>query len=51
MVQPIVQDYRKDLTERGYTDKDIDAFYGFIRERAEYWQKQEKEKKIPSPWN
>ncbi len=50
-VQPIVQDYRKDLTERGYTDKDIDAFYSFIRERAEYWQKQEKERKIPSPWN
>ncbi len=48
-VQPILQDYRKDLMGRGYSDKDIDAFYGFLKERTEYWKKQEKDRKIPTP--
>ena len=50
-VQPILDDYKKDLVTRGYTEKDVDAMYKFLRERIEYWKKAEKDRKIVSPLN
>jgi TRAP-type transport system periplasmic protein len=47
-VQPIVADFKKDLTGKGYKDAEIDGWLNFIRERTEYWETQEKARKIPS---
>jgi TRAP-type transport system periplasmic protein len=49
-VQPMLDTYRKDLVSKGYTDKDVDSFEAFVKERIEYWRKIEKEKKIVTPY-
>jgi len=49
-VQPMLDTFRKDLVSKGYTDKDVDGFEAFVRERIEYWRKIGKEKKIANPY-
>ena len=48
--QPVIEDYKKDLTSKGYTAKEIDGWLSFIKERIEYWKGQEKAKNIPTAY-
>ena len=43
---PVVADFKKDLTTKGYKLAEVDSWLSFIKERIEYWKGQEKAKKI-----
>jgi len=49
-VQPVIADFSKDLTSKGYKKAEVDSWLSFIRERIDYWKAQEKAKKIPTPF-
>jgi TRAP-type transport system periplasmic protein len=49
-VQPMLEDYKKELVSKGYTEKDADGFISYVRERIDHWRKIEKERKIPTPY-
>jgi hypothetical protein len=46
--QPVVEDFRKDLTSKGYKAAEIDGWLKYIDERIDYWEAQEKARKIPT---
>jgi TRAP-type transport system periplasmic protein len=46
--QPVIQDFRKDLSSKGYKETEVDSWITFVKERIEYWKGQEKAKKVPS---
>jgi TRAP-type transport system periplasmic protein len=48
--QPVIDEYRKDLASKGHTAAEIDQWISFVKERIEYWTKQEKAKKIPTSY-
>jgi len=48
--EPVIAAYKKDLVSRGYNEKEVDSFISFIRDRTEYWKKQEKLKNIPTAY-
>jgi TRAP-type transport system periplasmic protein len=48
--QPVIADYKKDLAQKGYKEKEIDAWFAFVKERIEYWKDREKAKKVPTPY-
>jgi TRAP-type transport system periplasmic protein len=48
--QPVIDDYKKDLASKDHNAAEIDQWIGFVKERIEYWTKQEKAKKIPTPY-
>jgi TRAP-type transport system periplasmic protein len=48
--QPVIADYKKDLVSKGYSEKEIDSWLAFVKERITYWTAQEKAKKIPTPY-
>ena len=48
--EPVVGDFRKDLTAKGFTAAEIDNWISFIKDRIEYWKEQEKAKKIPTAY-
>jgi len=47
-VEPVIADYKKDLSSKGYKAAEIDAWIAFAKERIEYWKGQEKAQKIPT---
>lgn len=47
-VEPVIAGYKKDMVSKGYTPTEVDKWLSYIRERIEYWKKQEKEKGMPS---
>ena len=49
-VQPVIADFGKDLTSKGYKKAEVDSWLSFIRERIDHWKAQEKAKKIPTPF-
>jgi TRAP-type C4-dicarboxylate transport system substrate-binding protein len=49
-VEPIIEAYKKDMAAKGFKEADVDTWLKFIKERIQYWTKQEKEKKIASPF-
>lgn len=49
-VQPVVTSYKKSMVSAGHSDKEIDSYISYIKERIEYWRKIEKEKGIPRPF-
>jgi TRAP-type C4-dicarboxylate transport system substrate-binding protein len=49
-VEPVIGAYRKDMIGKGFKGADVDNWLSYIKERADYWRKQEKERKIPSPF-
>jgi TRAP-type C4-dicarboxylate transport system substrate-binding protein len=49
-VDPVIADYKKDLTSKGYKAADIDAWIAFVKERIDYWKGQEKAQKIPTAY-
>jgi TRAP-type C4-dicarboxylate transport system substrate-binding protein len=49
-VQPVMANYKSSMVSAGHSDKDIDGYVNYIKERIEYWRKIEKEKGIPTPY-
>jgi TRAP-type transport system periplasmic protein len=50
VVQPVINDYKKDLLSKGYKGADIDAWLTYVKERIEYWKAQEKAEKVPTSY-
>jgi TRAP-type C4-dicarboxylate transport system substrate-binding protein len=48
--EPVVAGFKKDLTSKGYTEKEVGTWLEFIQERIQYWKGQEKAKKIPTAY-
>jgi TRAP-type C4-dicarboxylate transport system substrate-binding protein len=49
-VQPVIDDYKKDLVSKGYKAAEIDAWISFVNSRILYWKAQEKARKIPTSY-
>jgi TRAP-type C4-dicarboxylate transport system substrate-binding protein len=48
-VQPVIDDYMKSM-DKGSKKADMQAQLNYIYERIDYWSKQEKERKLKSPY-
>ncbi|MGD0237455.1 MAG: hypothetical protein ABSC55_23365 [Syntrophorhabdales bacterium] len=48
--EPVIGDFKKDLTAKGYKGSEVNSWMIFIKERIEYWKGQEKTRKIPTPY-
>lgn len=48
--QPVIAEFKKDMTSKGYKAAEVDSWLKFIHERIEYWKGQEKTKKIPTAY-
>ena len=49
-VEPVIQNYLKDMEAKGSRGAKWKQQLQFIRERIAYWSKQEKERKLKSPY-
>jgi TRAP-type C4-dicarboxylate transport system substrate-binding protein len=49
-VEPVIASYKKNMVSKGYKEGEIDGWLNYIDERIESWEKVEKQKKIPSPF-
>jgi TRAP-type C4-dicarboxylate transport system substrate-binding protein len=49
-VEPIIGVYKKNMASKGHTESEINGWLSYIKERIEYWRKQEKQRKIPAPF-
>lgn len=49
-VQPVIDDYKKDMVAKGFKAEEVDGWISFIKERIEYWKGQEKARKIPTAY-
>jgi len=49
-VQPVIDDYKKDLVSKGHKASEIDDWINFVNSRILYWKGQEKAKKIPTSY-
>jgi TRAP-type transport system periplasmic protein len=49
-VEPVIANYKKDMAGKGHDAATVDSWISFIKERIDYWHKQEQQKKIPSPF-
>jgi TRAP-type C4-dicarboxylate transport system substrate-binding protein len=47
-VEPVIEDYITKMAGKGYSEQEIREQLAFIRERMDYWEKQEVEEGIPS---
>ena len=45
-VQPVIEDYKKDLVSKSYKAGEIDEWIGFVTNRIQYWKGQEKARNI-----
>ena len=48
--QPVIAEYKKDLVSKGFSEKEVDSWLAFVKERVDYWKAQEKMKKIPTAY-
>jgi TRAP-type transport system periplasmic protein len=49
-VEPVINEFTQDLISKGYTQKDVDGYISYIRERIDYWAKEEKVRRIPTAY-
>lgn len=49
-VEPVIQAYVKAMEGKGYKKAEMEEQLKFIRERIAYWTKQEKDRKLKSPY-
>jgi len=47
--EPVIANYIKDMTSKGYTEAEVKGWISFLRERIDYWTKKQIEYRIPSP--
>ena len=48
-VEPVIQNYIKDMEGKGFKRAEMEAQLAYIRERIAYWGKQETDRKRKSP--
>jgi TRAP-type C4-dicarboxylate transport system substrate-binding protein len=49
-VEPVIDNYMKEMEKKGYKKADLDEQLKFIRERVAYWNRQEKDRKLKDPY-
>lgn len=49
-VDPVVENFKKDLVSKGYKAEEVNSWISFVKERIHYWKDQEKTKKIPTSY-
>ena len=49
-VQPVIEDYMKSMEGKGHKKAEMQAQLNYIYERIDYWNKQEKSRKLKSPY-
>ncbi len=49
-VEPVIDGYVKDMERKGYKKAETEDQLKFIRERIAYWSKQEKDRKLKTPY-
>lgn len=49
-LEPVIAQFKKELVSKGYKAAEVDSWFGYIRERVDYWKAQEKAKKIPTAY-
>ena len=49
-VEPVISAYKKDMVSKGHKEAEVDGWLSYIKERTEYWRKQEKQRKIAAPF-
>ena len=49
-VEPVISAYKKDMVSKGHKESDVDSWLNYIKERTEFYRKQEKQKKIAAPF-
>jgi TRAP-type C4-dicarboxylate transport system substrate-binding protein len=47
-VEPVIGDYKKSMVSKGYKDTDVDGWLKYIKERIDYWHKEQKKRGLPS---
>ncbi len=50
-VEPVIENYMKEMEAKGFKRAEMEGQLKFIRERVGYWSTQEKERKLKSPYN
>jgi TRAP-type C4-dicarboxylate transport system substrate-binding protein len=48
--EPVIADFKKDMIAQGHKAGEVDSWLSYVRERIEYWQGQEKAKKIATAY-
>lgn len=49
-VEPVIQNYIREMESKGYKRSDMEQQLQFIHERIAYWGRQERERKLKSPY-
>ena len=49
-VEPIIGAYKKNMASKGYKESEVDGWLSYIKERVEYWKKQQRDRKIAAPF-
>lgn len=49
-VEPVVEDFKKDMVSKGYKAAEVDGWLKFVKERVEYWKGQEKSKNVATAY-
>lgn len=49
-VEPVTAEYKKNMVAKGYKEAEVDDWLKSIKERIDYWQKEEKKRGIPTPF-
>jgi TRAP-type C4-dicarboxylate transport system substrate-binding protein len=49
-VEPVIAGYKKNMAAKGYKEAEIDGWFKYIKERIGYWSKEQKQKKVPAPF-
>ena len=49
-VEPVIQNYMKDMEAKGFKKAEMEAQLQYIYERIAYWGKQERDRKLKSPY-
>jgi TRAP-type C4-dicarboxylate transport system substrate-binding protein len=47
-VDPVIADYKKSMASKGYKEADVDGWIKYIKERIDYWHKEQKKRGMPS---
>ena len=49
-VEPVIEDYKKSMVAKGYKAAEVDGWLKYVKERIEYWHKEQKKRGVPSPF-
>ena len=49
-VEPIIGSYKKNMVAKGHKEAEIDGWLSYIKERIEYWKKEQKQRKVLAPF-